>query len=61
LNGISTVIYLAALMNLAYSAGQNLDHLLAAFKQFQFFLLAGALALAIYGLLRNKTKRPITS
>ncbi len=59
LNITSTLIYLFALMNLSYAAGENIDTLLNSFKQFQTLLL---ILLLIVGLtLWMRRKRAIPS
>ena len=55
LDSTSTLIYLAVLMNLSYSAGENLEELLEHLKQFQISLLGIAVAAGVvFFLLRRK-------
>ena len=62
LDGISTVIYLLGLMNLAYAAGENIDSLVEGFKRFQFSLLGFLLTGSLFILYRNRrTKRTLAS
>jgi membrane-associated protein len=61
LNGASTLIYLFGLMNAAFYAGENIDQLIATFKQAQFTFL-GLFALVFFTFfIRKKIKRPATS
>ncbi len=56
LNGISTVIYLSILMNLAHAAGSNIDGVIAGFKRFQSILLVAALLLGTLAFTLSRRK-----
>jgi membrane protein DedA with SNARE-associated domain len=61
LNGASTLIYLFAILNLSYSAGEHIDVLISTFKRFQFVLLGLFVVSAVYLLIKGKPKRPLLS
>jgi membrane protein DedA with SNARE-associated domain len=61
LNGASTVIYLAVLMNLSYQAGTNIDLLIAGFKKFQLGILILMMTVLVFGVRANRKKRQLAS
>ena len=61
LNIASTTLYLLVLMNTAYYAGENIDEVVAWFKQFQFALLGLLVALIAVIVLRKKLKGRVAS
>jgi membrane protein DedA with SNARE-associated domain len=61
LNATATVIYLTGLMNLAYSAGENIDSLIESFKRFQFVLLGVLIVSAAAIYIRKRSKGPVTT
>lgn len=61
LDGASTLIYLFALMNAAFYAGENIDPLIATLKKFQFALLGLLILGAFVFIILKKSKRPALS
>jgi membrane protein DedA with SNARE-associated domain len=61
LNGASTVIYLAVLMNLSYQAGTNIDLLIAGFKKFQLGILILMMTVLSFAVRANRKKRQLAS
>jgi membrane protein DedA with SNARE-associated domain len=59
LNGTATVIYLTALMNLAYSAGKNTDVWISTFKHVQFILLGLLILIPSLIFIRKKFRRSL--
>ena len=60
MDGLSTLLYLPALMTLAYYAGGNIDQLLAGFKQFQFVLLGLVVCSGVAILVRKSAKSSVS-
>ena len=61
LNALSTLVYLTLLMGASYYAGENIDALIAFFKQFQFALLGLFILTVLAVIFKKKWKRPIVS
>ncbi len=61
MDGTSTLIYVPALMSLAYYAGGNIDLLVAQFKQFQFILLGLIMVASLFLIIRKSGKKPVSS
>ena len=61
LNGASTVIYLAVLMNLSFQAGTNIDLLVAGFKKFQRGFLILVMTVIAFTVRANRKRRQLAS
>lgn len=60
MDGLSTLIYLPALMSLAFFTGENINPLVTKFKQFQFILLGLVVCMGVVFLIRKSTRNSLS-